>query len=117
MANYDARQFASELIEIIKTTPKEELDKLSIDQIIKIAQKKIEEKTPQALEVQVGETVQVIDKMLDAITYIMKIIQEWIFSNKKEPLTISIRKPEARGPPSVLGINVGDSQTTKDRMK
>ena len=109
---YEARQFAQEIVEITKNTPKEELETLSIDEIIQKAQKKIEAKTPITLEVTVNEKVTVIDKIMDAISYLVKAIQEWIFSNNKEPLSISIKKIEARGPP-VLGISVGDSSRIK----
>jgi len=116
MAQYEAREFAQEIINIVKNTPKEELEKLTTDQIIKHAQKKIEEKSPVSLEVKVNDTIKVIDKLMEAITYLVKMIQEWMFSNIKEPLIISIKKVDARGPPTqsnVLSVSVGDKSKTK----
>lgn len=116
MANYDARQFAKEVVELVKNTPKEELDKLTPDQIVATVQKTLDAKTPQALEVRVADETKILDKVMDAIAYIVKAIQEWVFSNVDKPLTISIRKLEARGPPStskVLSVGVGEVQKTK----
>ena len=116
MANYDAKQFAKEIVELVKNTPREELDKLTTDQIVKTVQEKIESKTPQALEVKVADETKILDKVMEAIAYIVKAIQEWIFSNVNEPLTISIRKVDARGPPltsKVLSVGVGEIQKTE----
>lgn len=116
MAQYEAQQFAQEIINIVKNTPKEELEKLTTNDIIQQAQKNIETKSPLVLEVTVNDTTKVIDKLMDAITYIIKLIQEWMFSKAQEPLVISIKKIEARGPPiqsNVLSVSVGDKSNIK----
>lgn len=68
-----------------------------------------------ALEIKVLDSTQVVDilpgglqaglKILEAVA---KAIENWVATDMKEPLIITIRQQEATGPPS-LNINVGDN--------
>ena len=67
------------------------------------------------LEIRVADTCQVVDTIPQAVAWIEHIIREYFISNSVEPITITLRKVEATGPP-VLSVTVGDTQVSKETL-
>jgi hypothetical protein len=77
-----------------------------------------------ALEIRVADAVEVIDILpqglfsgLQILEAVARAIKNWVATGMKEPLNITIRQQEATGPPTALGINVGDGSHASEVIR
>ena len=75
------------------------------------------------LEIRVIDSTQAVDALpqsLDAglkiIEAVAKAIDNWIATDMKDPLIITIKQQEATGPPTNIGINIGDGTRVGDHL-
>jgi hypothetical protein len=66
----------------------------------------------ETLEIKVFDTITTVDTLVQAVEYVIEVIRKWFTSDDKQPLDISLKKLEDRGPPS-LKINVTDTVSAK----
>jgi len=67
------------------------------------------------LKIQVKETIRVFDTVDDLKREINRIIDDYVMSDDREPLIITIIKEEGRGPP-VLSISVKDEMNISETL-
>jgi hypothetical protein len=64
------------------------------------------------LEIQVNDTVTIVDGLVQAIEVITRVVEGWLRSANEKPLVIILTKMESRAPPE-LSISVNDSVSAK----
>jgi hypothetical protein len=77
-----------------------------------------------ALEIRVADKSEVIDILpsglhagLQILEAVARAVNNWVMGGMKEPLTITISPQMATGPPTNVGINVGDGSKATEAIK
>jgi hypothetical protein len=69
------------------------------------------------IEVKVKEKITVIDSVGEVMKLLHELVEDWVkIGDQKEPMVITIKKVEDRGPPA-LGVSVSETMKVKSALR